>query len=120
MPNIGNIKKQDGGNVSKTRGASQGSGINNKGTGILLLNTDSMDRETANTSKLGNNHTAGGSTNHKRMASNPNGNSSYVKVQNSEIMSSATGTADGMFQGGLPSTNNYTTAGQNSRGGPPP
>ncbi len=120
MPNIGNIKKQDVGNGSKTRGASQGSGINNKGTGILLLNTDSMDRETANTSKLGNNHTAGGSTNHKRMASNPNGNSSYVKVQNSEIMSSATGTADGMFQGGLPSTNNYTTAGQNSRGGPPP
>ena len=80
------------------------------GSGVLLLNTESMDRETANTSKIG-----GGTTgsNHKRVTSHPN---NYVKVQNSEINSS--GTTDGMFQGGLPTTNNYTTAGQNSRGNP--
>jgi hypothetical protein len=54
MPNIANIKSQDG-NVSKNRGASHGPGVNKKGTGVLLLNTESMDRETANTSKMGNN-----------------------------------------------------------------
>ena len=59
-----------------------------------------MDRETANTSKVGGSH-------HKRVTSNPN---SYVKVQNSEVASA--GTAEVMYQGGLPSTNNYTTAGQ--------
>ena len=71
---------------------------------MLLLNTESMDRETANTSKLGG-------SNHKRITSNP---TNYVKVQNAEV--SSAGTADPTFQGGFPATNNYTTAGQNSRG----
>ena len=95
MPNISNIN-----NEGKARGASHGPSSNvNKSGGVLQLNTESMDRETANTSKLGGSH-------HKRMASNPN---SYVKVQNSEVASA--GTAEVMYQGGLPSTNNYTTAG---------
>lgn len=54
---------------------------------MLLLNTESMDRETANTSKMG----VGGS-NHKRVPSNPN---NYVKIQNSEV--SSAGTTDPMF-----------------------
>ncbi len=62
-----------------------------------------MDRETANTSKMGG-------SNHKRITQNTN---NYVKVQNAEV--SSAGTADALFQGGLPTTNNYTTAGQNSR-----
>lgn len=71
---------------------------------VLLLKTESMDRETANTSKIG--VTAG--SNHKRMTSHPN---TYVKIQSSEV--SSVGTTDAGFQGGggLPSSNNYTTAG---------
>ena len=88
MPNISNIKSQDGAGSNK-RGTSQGH-ANKKAAGVLLLNTESMDRETANTSKLGNNATTG--SNHKRMTSNPN---NYVKVQNSEV--SSAGTADAMF-----------------------
>ena len=79
MPNIGNVnKKNDAGSKKQPQGSS----------GVLLLNTSSMDRETANTSKIG--ATAG--SNHKRITSNPN---NYVKIQNSEI--SSAGTADAGF-----------------------
>jgi len=54
-------------------------------SGALLLKTESMDRETANTSKIG--ATAG--SNHKRVTSHPN---TYVKIQNSEV--SSVGTAE--------------------------
>ena len=76
--------------------------------GVLLLKTESMDRETANTSKIA----APGGSAHKRLATNANTNA-YVKIQNSEV--SSAGTTDAGFQGGLPN-NNYTTAGQQSRG----
>lgn len=82
---------QSHGDVGR-KGPNASSANNN---GVLLLNTESMDRETANTSKLG------GST-QKRGVSNPN---SYVKVQNSEVASA--GTADVMFHGGMPNSNNY-------------
>lgn len=65
-----------------------------------------MDRETANTSKIG-----GGGSNHKRVTSNPN---SFVKIQNSEAHSA--GMSDGAFQSGVPATNNYTTTRQHSNG----
>ena len=104
MPNIANVKDKIG--QQQFHGNSQG--LNNSkgpaGSEVLLLNTESMDRETANTSKLGG-------SNHKRITSNP---TNYVKVQNAEV--SSAGTADPTFQGGFPATNNYTTAGQNSRG----
>ena len=91
------MKKQD------SSGGPQKKGANN---GVLLLKTESMDRETANTSKQG---ALAGSA-HKRVTSHPN---TYVKIQNSEV--SSAGTTDAGFQGGLPN-NNYTTAGQQSRG----
>ena len=70
-----------------------------------------MDRETANTSKIG----ATSASHHKRIPSNPNSNY-YVKVQNSEIPPQDT---DPMFQSGVPAgINNYTTAGNvNHRAG---
>lgn len=48
-----------------------------------------MDRETANTSKIAQNHT--NASGHKRVASNPNG---YVMVQNNEVLSEG----GGLFQ----------------------
>jgi len=100
MPNIANVKHahEQHGQTAKKQVA----------RGVLLMNSESMDRETANTSKLGGAATTG--SNHKRVTSNPN---TYVKIQNSDIASA--GTADAGFQGGLPSSNNYTTTGQNSR-----
>lgn len=91
---------------------SQGNKAVNNGQ-VLLLNTESMDRETNNTSKVGGQNTTTGS-NHKRMTSNPN---NYVKVQNSEVHSQ--GTADAFSQGGMPAAgiNNYTTAGNPRAGG---
>lgn len=79
MPNIGNVKK-------KQEGAAKKNAAGN--SGVLLLKTESMDRETANTSKVG--ATAGSS--HKRVTSHPN---TYVKIQNSEV--SSAGTADAGF-----------------------
>ena len=76
MPNIQNVKKQD----SQSKG-----GQNN---GVLLLKTESMDRETANSSKNG----PLGASAHKRVTSHPN---SYVKIQNSEV--SSAGTTDAGF-----------------------
>ena len=68
--------------------------MGNTGNGaVLLLNTESMDRETANTSKIGGGGQVTAGSGHKRLNSNPASN--YVKVQNSEI--STTGTADVMF-----------------------
>ena len=97
MPNIGNVKNNKDGGKGKGSQA-----------GVLLLKTESTDRETANTSKIG----ATTGSNHKRIVSNP---ASYVKIQNSEL--SSTGTADAAFQsGGLPSNNNYTNG---QRGGIP-
>ena len=58
-----------------------------------MLNTESMDRETANTSKIGGGATTG--SHHKRVTSNPN-TTNYVKVQNSEIQSQGAA-ADAMF-----------------------
>jgi hypothetical protein len=59
MPNIQNVKgKQD---------------KNATSNGVLLLKTESMDRETANTSKIGANQ----GSNHKRVTSHPN---TYVKI----------------------------------------
>ena len=86
MPNISNAKNQHDSNKGG-RGMSQGNKAGNNGQ-VLLLNTESMDRETNNTSKMGGQNTTTGS-NHKRMTSNPN---NYVKVQNSEVQSA--GTAD--------------------------
>ena len=98
MPNIQNVKKQE------SSGGPQNKAAN---SGVILLKTESMDRETANTSKNG--QMAGSA--HKRVTSHPN---TYVKIQNSEV--SSAGTTDAGFQGGLPNTNNYTTTGQQSRG----
>lgn len=94
------------------RGHSQGNVISKTyqgpvNNGVLLLNTESTDRETANTSKLGG-------SNHKRVASNAN---NYVKVQNSDVASA--GAADTMFQGGIPNTNNYAVQGARGVGGIP-
>ena len=80
MPNISNVKKQD----SSTGGPHKKAGNN----GVLLLKTESMDRETANTSKQG---ALAGSA-HKRVTSHPN---TYVKIQNSEV--SSAGTTDAGF-----------------------
>ena len=77
-------------------------------TQVLQLNTESMDRDTANTSKIG-----GGGSHHKRVMSNPN--SSYVKIQNNTEMQSTNGTSDAVkfngVTGVLPSTstNNFTS-----------
>ena len=112
MPNISNIKSSD-----KSRGVSQPNKQIAGPNGVLLLNTESMDRETANTSKIG----ATTGSHHKRVASNSNTNN-YVKVHNSqdstEIMSQQNTSAE-MFQGaGLPNgINNYTTAGNGRVGG---
>ena len=78
MPNIQNVKNQHEiaeVNRGGPRGASYGiqKVTPNSGGGVLQLNTESMDRETANTSKVGG---VTGS-NHKRMHSNQTG---YVKV----------------------------------------
>jgi len=122
MPNISNVKQTAA--ADKSRGVSQpnkqGGGVGNNG--VLLLNTDSMDRETANTSKIGG---GGGTTgsHHKRIASNSNTNN-YVKVHNSqesaEIMSQNTSGVDMYPGGGLPNgINNYTTTGNARPGGIP-
>ena len=100
MPNIGNVK-------NNTKDAGKGKGGSTQ-AGVLLLKTESTDRETANTSKIG----ATTGSNQKRIVSNP---ASYVKIQNSEL--SSTGTADAAFQsGGLPSNTNYANG---QRGGIP-
>ena len=69
MPNISNVKNN--------KDAGKNKGANNQNA-VLLLKTESTDRETANTSKIG----ATTGSNHKRIVSNP---SSYVKIQNSEL-----------------------------------
>ena len=51
MPNISNAKNQHDSNKGG-RGMSQGNKAGNNGQ-VLLLNTESMDRETNNTSKMG-------------------------------------------------------------------
>lgn len=66
-----------------------------------------MDRETANTSKMGG-------SNRKLIVSNA---TNYVKVQNSDVASA--GTADAMFQGGVPNANNYAGPGARGVGGIP-
>ena len=78
MPNITNVQKE------------HSSPINNKRQTSTKL--ESMDRETANTSKI-----AGHASGHKRQT--------YGIVPNSEISS------EGGGMNALPSTNNYTTAG---------
>ena len=99
MPNIANVKHQHDNNVGGGKQQPRG----------MVVKTESMDQETANTSKMGGQATS----HHKGITASKNTNN-YVKVQNSEI--SSAGTADAMFQGGMPSTNNYTTAGRNSQG----
>jgi len=62
MPNIGNVKNQNGKKETSKNAAA-----------VLLLKTESTDRETANTSKIG----ATTGSNHKRLASHPG---KYVKI----------------------------------------
>lgn len=95
MPNIANVNKE-----LLPQHASPNIHQKRQNTSKL----ESMDRETATTSKI-----AAQASGQKRLTSNVN---SYVMGQNCEISSEG-----GMYLNGLPSTNNYTTAGQGSRGG---
>ena len=52
MPNITNAKNQHDSNKGGSRGMNQVNKAVNNGQ-VLLLNTESMDRETNNTSKVG-------------------------------------------------------------------
>lgn len=77
--------------------------------GVLLLNTESMDRETAHTTSKNN------GSNHKRIVSNAN---NFVKVQNCEVASADANNYSGQIgrgSGGIPHTLGNSLGGQQTK-----